>query len=62
MVVFDTNVLIWGIKRQSTAGQEQMIEKAVRLVEELDSKNTEIALPAMVIAEYLSSFLSLIHI
>ena len=56
MVVFDTNVLIWGVKRQSTSGQENMIELAVRLIEDLDDKETEIALPSLVISEYLSNF------
>lgn len=33
LVCFDTHIIIWGIKKQATPGQEGNIEKAKDLIE-----------------------------
>lgn len=52
-VCLDTNVLIWGIKRQATPGQEYMIERTARFLRYLEKKQTDCVVPAVVIAELL---------
>lgn len=36
LIVIDTQILIWAVKREATPGQEPMIEKAARYLEHLD--------------------------
>lgn len=56
VVSFDTMVLIWGVKQVATPGQEEMIGRATRLIDELRASNTRIVLPTPVVAEYVGSF------
>lgn len=53
-VGLDSQILIWGLREQATAGQEQMIERAQRFLKHLDdSPDTVIIVPAPVVAEIL---------
>lgn len=52
-VCLDTNVLIWGIKRQAEQGQEHMIERASRFIHHLDKRGVRCTVPSVVIAELL---------
>jgi predicted nucleic acid-binding protein len=45
--------MIWGIKEESTPGQESMIARAKNLFEVLDAQNAKILLPAPVVGEFL---------
>jgi len=53
LVCFDNHILIWGIKEQATAGQEEMIPRAKALIKHLDEDHTRILIPSVVIAEFL---------
>lgn len=53
LVCLDTNICIWGIKQQSSEGQDDCIRKARYLIELLSRQKTEIAIPAIVVAELL---------
>lgn len=50
-VCFDTSILIWGIKGESSHGQDHMVEKARALIKDLEEKKINIAIPAPVVAE-----------
>jgi predicted nucleic acid-binding protein len=50
----DSNTFIWGIKRQASKGQEDMIPRAEHLFEWLDNNGHQILIPAVVIAEVLA--------
>lgn len=56
MVVFDTNAMIWAVKRMASSGQEGMIARSIALVQKLEASKTEIGIPAPVLAEFLSPF------
>ena len=53
IVCIDTNILIWGIKKQATEGQENKIDQAERFLKHLDSKGNDIIVPSLVVAELL---------
>jgi predicted nucleic acid-binding protein len=53
LVCFDTNIIIWGVKRQATPGQEENIEKAEFLISMCDENDIKIMVPAVVVAEIL---------
>ena len=50
----DTNIIIWGIKRQASEGQREMIVKAENFFKYCDDSKIEIIIPTIVIAEVLS--------
>lgn len=55
LVCFDSNVVIWGIKKKASKGQEHMIEKTIKYIELLDKSKIQILIPSVVIAEILSN-------
>lgn len=55
LVCFDTNFVIWGIKRQATAGQDGNIAKAVYLLQQLEQQDKQILIPTIVLGEVLAS-------
>lgn len=52
IICLDSHVLVWGIKEQSTEGQEEMIPRTKRFIEGIDD-DTSVLIPAIVIAEFL---------
>ena len=55
LIVIDTQILIWAVKREATAGQEPMIEKATRYLEYLDKCKDRIIIPSVVVSEFLAN-------
>lgn len=55
LVCFDTNFVVWGIKRQASAGQESNIPKAVYLLQQLEQQDKQILIPTIVLGEALAS-------
>ena len=53
IVCLDTQTLIWGIKRQASKGQENMILKAEHLIHQLQEQRIEAMIPTLVLAELL---------
>jgi len=53
IVCFDTQVVIWGIKKFASPGQENMIVKAEALIADCDEKKHQIIIPALVLGELL---------
>lgn len=52
LVTVDTNILIWGVRHDSTPGQEFMIDRAVAFLAWLDANDHKLVLTATSIAEY----------
>lgn len=50
----DSNIIIWGIKRQATKGQEEMIDRAVQFFSKADEFEDIILIPTIVLAEVLA--------
>lgn len=50
----DSQILIWGIKKQCTEGQENKIEKAMHFFKKVDEEQHQILIPTIVIAEILA--------
>lgn len=50
----DSNIIIWGIKKQATPGQEEMIIRAENLFSRVDEYEDIIIIPAVVLAEILT--------
>lgn len=55
LIVVDTQILIWAVKREATPGQEPMIEKAVRYLEHVDKCKDQIIVPSVVVSEFLAN-------
>ena len=55
LIVVDTQILIWAVKREATPGQEPMIEKAARYLEHLDKCKDQIIIPSVVVSEFLAN-------
>ena len=53
LVCIDNHVLIWGIRKTATPGQEAMIARTAQLLEYLDERKIQVIVPAPVIAEFL---------
>ncbi|MEM6263512.1 MAG: PIN domain-containing protein [Bacteroidota bacterium] len=53
VVCIDANVLVWGIKSQSSKGQEDKISQARAFLEKLDTEQKKVIVPAPVIGEIL---------
>lgn len=53
LVCLDTQILIWGIKNEATAGQEALIPKAQAFLKHLDKNQVQVLIPSIVIAEFL---------
>ena len=54
ILCIDSHIFIWGIKKQATDGQENMIEKAEYLFQWADDNKHKIMIPTVVIAEVLA--------
>lgn len=50
----DTQICVWGIKRQASKGQEEMIQRAEQFFDWVDTNKHQILIPSIVIAEMLS--------
>ncbi|MBF0241005.1 MAG: PIN domain-containing protein [Desulfamplus sp.] len=55
IICFDTQIVIWAVKKEATAGQEEMIKKASYLLEKCQESKTEIIIPSIVVGELLSA-------
>ena len=53
-VCLDNHILIWGVRGVSTPGQEQQIEQARQLFEDLDQSDALVMIPSVVVAEFLA--------
>lgn len=53
-VCLDNNILIWGVRRKASAGQEAQINRAAALFQELDEAGARIIVPAPVLGEFLT--------
>lgn len=47
LACLDTQVLIWAIKKEATAGQEEMIERASMLIDRLAKSEIKIVIPTI---------------
>src|SRR5438552_473289 len=54
IVCIDAHPIIWGIKKQSTTGQEDMIGKAEYFFHWVDEQKHDVIIPAIVVAEILA--------
>ncbi|MBB3063617.1 PIN domain-containing protein [Microbulbifer rhizosphaerae] len=54
-VILDNHILIWGIKEQAEAGQEEMIERTQQFFEECKRKKTKLLIPSVVVGELLTA-------
>jgi len=69
IVSVDTNILIWGIKKSATQGQEHMIQRAIDFFNWLDEKKHKVIIPVPIITELLApvdtdkheAFLNVLH-
>lgn len=52
-VYLDTQILVWGIKKEATPGQEEMIAKAEDFLEWIDKSSIQVAIPSVVFGELL---------
>jgi len=50
-------VMIWGVRRVATPGQEPMIDRAKRFIDHLRANRTRVILTTPVVAEYVGGFL-----
>jgi predicted nucleic acid-binding protein len=53
LVCFDTQIIIWGVKKQATPGQEDNIDKAKYLISTCEQQKINIMVPSVVVAEVL---------
>ena len=54
ILCIDSQILIWGIKKQCTEGQENMIQRAEYFFKWADEEKHHLLIPTVVIAEILS--------
>lgn len=54
IICIDSQVIVWGIKKQATKGQEDMISKAETFFNWVDNNEYDIIIPAIVVAEVLA--------
>jgi predicted nucleic acid-binding protein len=52
----DSQILIWGIKRQATPNRQHMIERAARFFQGCQQDHQQIYLPAQSLAEFLVGY------
>ena len=51
IIALDTNIVIWGIKKQSTDGQEIMIDRAEAFLKTLEKAQVRVLIPSIVLSE-----------
>jgi predicted nucleic acid-binding protein len=56
----DSNIIIWGIKKQASPGQEEMIERAEQIFSRADEFEDYLVIPTLVLSEVLAP--ELLHI
>lgn len=61
LVCFDTQIIIWGVKRQATPGQKDKIDKAKYLISICERDGIDIMVPSVVVAEILCALDSSLH-
>lgn len=61
LVCFDTQIIIWGVKKQATPGQEGNIEKAKYLIVMCEKDGVKIMVPSVVVAELLCALEPKLH-
>lgn len=54
IICFDSQILIWGIKKVAEPSQVEMIERAKHFIDNLDPKGVEVVIPMVVVTELLS--------
>lgn len=52
-VCIDTHILIWGVRKHATPGQEPMIQRAEMFLEYLEKSNARVLVPSIAIGEFL---------
>lgn len=50
----DSNIIVWGIKKQATDGQEEMIARAEKFFSRIDEYQDYVIIPTIVLAEVLA--------
>lgn len=50
-VCLDNHILIWGVRGVATPGQEDHVERARQLCEDLDQSDSRVMIPSVVVAE-----------
>lgn len=53
MICFDSHVIIWGVKRQASSTQQEMIERAEALIKQCEENKDTVVVPAIVVGEVL---------
>jgi predicted nucleic acid-binding protein len=53
LICFDTHIMIWGVKKEASLGQEANIEKAISLIKKCETDGDDIMVPSIVLAEFL---------
>lgn len=53
LVCFDNHILIWGIRREATPGQEEMIRRTGLLLDYLEERKANIIIPSVVVGEFM---------
>ena len=53
-ICLDNHILIWGVRGISSAGQENEIERAKQLFEDLDHADAQVMIPSVVVSEFLA--------
>jgi predicted nucleic acid-binding protein len=54
LICIDSHVVIWGIKKQSSPSQKNMISKTESFIEHLDESKKSVLIPSIVVAEILT--------
>jgi predicted nucleic acid-binding protein len=49
----DTNILIWGVRKQPDPSRPDMVDRCSKLIADLQARSITIAVPSVVLAEYL---------
>jgi predicted nucleic acid-binding protein len=55
LVFLDTHILIWSIKEEATLGQEQMIPKAKKLLDDILKSQSRAVISSIVVSEFLTN-------
>ena len=56
MDAIDTQILIWGVKKEQADGRPDMVPRCIALLEMLKQQRHIIMVPSIVVAEYLADF------
>jgi predicted nucleic acid-binding protein len=61
LICFDTQIIIWGVRKYATVRQEINIEKAKYLIESCEKEQIKIMIPSVVVAEVLCALEPSLH-